>query len=134
MEASTAGCRPSVALAWAAWPSGAAASAPAWSGRPAGAAARAPGDAEARAPGDAAARAPRAARASVASKSMAGGVGREGGAAGGGSSPSMAGGVGGEERATAGGVRVRKRRRNDALVRRTEGGTTGWGNESTRID
>jgi len=48
--------------------------------------------------------------------------------------PSMAGGVGGEERAMAGSVRVRKRRRNDALVRRTEGGTTGWGNESTRID
>ena len=63
MEASTAGCRPSVAPAWAAWPSGAAASAPAWSGRPVGAAARAPGDAEARAPGDAAARAPGAASA-----------------------------------------------------------------------
>ena len=128
MEASTAGCRPSVAPAWEAWPSGATARA---SGD---VEARAPGDAAARAPGAASARAPRAARASVASKSMAGGVGREGGAAGGGSSPSMAGGVGGEERATAGGVRVRKRRRNDALVRRTEGGTTGWGNESTRID
>jgi hypothetical protein len=58
MEVSTVDSRPSAALAWAAWPSGVAASAPAWSGRPAGAAARAPGDAEARAPGDAVARAP----------------------------------------------------------------------------